>query len=123
MAALEAAVTGTRLQGFVSGGTVQPDQRTQDEAAAAAAPGRAITGLIPLSDLLSEGSDPAVHTPTAFCSAGAPAAAVVNSEDIELGDGMDEDEDDAEEPTGDVQLQQKAVPVRPSACIHLLIHI
>ena len=36
MAALEAAVTGTRLQGFVSGGTVQPDKRTQDEAAAAA---------------------------------------------------------------------------------------
>ena len=36
MAALEAAVAGTRLQGFVSGGTVQPDQRTQDEAAAAA---------------------------------------------------------------------------------------
>ena len=37
MAALEAAVAGTRLQGFVSGGTVQPDQRTQEEAAAAAA--------------------------------------------------------------------------------------
>ena len=32
MAALEAAVAGTRLQGFVSGGTVQPDQRTQEEA-------------------------------------------------------------------------------------------
>lgn len=37
MASLEAAVMGTRLQGFVSGGTVQPDQRTQDEGAAAAA--------------------------------------------------------------------------------------
>ena len=37
MAALEVAVAGTRLQGFVSGGTVQPDQRTQEEAAAAAA--------------------------------------------------------------------------------------
>lgn len=36
MAALEPAVAGTRLQGFVSGGTVQPDQRTQDEAAALA---------------------------------------------------------------------------------------
>ena len=40
MAALEAAVAGTRLQGFVSGGTVQPDQRTQEEAAAAAAGAR-----------------------------------------------------------------------------------
>ena len=49
MAALEAAVTGTRLQGFVSGGTVQPDQRTQDEAAAAAAPGTNCTdSLFPL---------------------------------------------------------------------------
>ena len=37
MASLEAAVMGTRLQGFVSGGTVQPDQRTQDEGAAATA--------------------------------------------------------------------------------------
>ncbi len=37
MASLEAAVMGTRLQGFVSGGTVQPDQRTQDEGAVAAA--------------------------------------------------------------------------------------
>ena len=54
-----------------------------------------------------------VHAPTALGSAGAPAPAVVNSEDIELGDGMDEDEDEAEEPTGEVQLQQKAVPVRP----------
>ena len=30
MAALEAAVTHTRLPGFVSGGTVQPDQRPHD---------------------------------------------------------------------------------------------
>ncbi|CAK0786535.1 hypothetical protein CVIRNUC_009748 [Coccomyxa viridis] len=77
MAALEAAVAGTRLQGFVSGGTVQPDQRTQEEAAAAAA--------------------------------GAPAPAVVNPEDIELGDGADEEED-AGGDDGDVKLQQKAVP-------------
>ena len=41
MAALEAEVTGTRLPGFVSGGTVQPDQRTQEgtPADAPAAPG------------------------------------------------------------------------------------
>ncbi len=65
----------------------------------------------------------AVHAPTALASAGAPAPAVVNSEDIELGDGMDEDENDAEEPTGEVQLQQKAVPVRPSASIHWLTHV
>ena len=36
---------------------------------------------------------------------------MVNSEDIDLGDGMEED-DGAEEPAADVQLEQKAVPVR-----------
>jgi hypothetical protein len=45
------------------------------------------------------------------CCAGAPAPAVVNPEDIDLGDGMEED-DEAEEPAAEVQLQQKAVPVR-----------
>ncbi len=44
------------------------------------------------------------------CCAGAQAPAVVNPEDIDLGDGMEED-DEAEEPTEEVQLQQKAVPV------------
>ncbi len=55
MAALEAAVTGTRLQGFVSGGTVQPDQRTQDEAAAAVGPGAECTKSLPLLHLRSKG--------------------------------------------------------------------
>ena len=55
MAALEAAVIGTRLQGFVSGGTVQPDQRTQDEAAAAVAPGAECTKSLPLLHLRSKG--------------------------------------------------------------------
>ena len=45
------------------------------------------------------------------CCAGAPAPAVVNPEDIDLGNGMEED-DEAEEPAAEVQLQQKAVPVR-----------
>ena len=39
MAALEAEmVTGTRLPGFVSGGTVQPDQRALQEGTGADAP-------------------------------------------------------------------------------------
>ena len=55
MAALEAAVAGTRLQGFVSGGTVQPDQRTQEEAAAAAA-GAAWDGVLLNCMLFGEGA-------------------------------------------------------------------
>jgi len=47
---------------------------------------------------------------------GAPVPAVVNPEDIELGDGMDED-GDAQETAGEVLLQQKAVPVRSSPYI------
>lgn len=45
MAALEAEVTGTRLPGFVSGGTVQPDQRMQEgmPADAPAAPGESFS--------------------------------------------------------------------------------
>ena len=46
---------------------------------------------------------------------GAPAPAVVNPEDIELGDGADEEED-AGGDDGDVKLQQKAVPVRHLPC-------
>lgn len=57
------------------------------------------------------------------CSAGAQAPAVVNTEDIEIGDGMEDDEDDADALTGDVQLQQKAVPVGHSACIRPLTHV
>lgn len=69
MVALEAAVAGTRLQGFVSGGTVQPDQRTQDEAAAAAAPG--VHRADVLGSWLSECCRPGAATlaSTAFCSA------------------------------------------------------
>ena len=47
---------------------------------------------------------------------GAPAPAVVNPEDIELGDGVDEEED-AGGDDGDVKLQQKAVPVRHLPCM------
>ena len=44
---------------------------------------------------------------------------VVNPEDIDLGDGMEED-DEADEPAAEVQLQQKAVPVRlaSAACAY-----
>ena len=41
---------------------------------------------------------------------------MINAEDIELGDGMEDDEDAAEPLMGDVQLQQKAVPVSHSVC-------
>lgn len=45
------------------------------------------------------------------CCAGAPAPVVLNPEDIDIEDGMEED-DEAEEPAAEVQLQQKTVPVR-----------
>ena len=41
---------------------------------------------------------------------------MVNPEDIELGDGVDEEED-AGGNDGDVKLQQKAVPVRHLPCM------
>lgn len=54
MAALEAAVTGTNLPGFVSGGTVQPDKRAQDAGVAPAAE----PGASHLQKLVSRGSSP-----------------------------------------------------------------
>ena len=59
---------------------------------------------------------PAMQGHNHGCAATARPAMAANPEDIELGDAEEVDEDgegDAGEPAADIQLQEKAVPVRP----------